>query len=246
MLTNYKTNLTEKKQLTSDVYIYRFKFIEPPSIVFAPGQYLIMMVPQEGKEKARRLYSIASPNTTTNEFELLVKLIPNGCASVYFEKLNLNDTVEFQGPAGVFTLRESPRNKIGLITGTGYAPLRSMLLSYPELAKNYTLFFGVPTYKDIFLLDELKQLEAKTPGFKFYFCLSREQNLEMIPEEDKKYFFLGHVTDGFEKTIEFQPELKKIESFDYYLCSGRDIIESLKEYLYQKGAPKEQVFFEKF
>lgn len=246
MLTNYKTQLTQKTQLTSDVFIYKFKLIEPSTISFIPGQYLILMVPQEGGEKARRLYSIASPNTVTNEFELLVKLIPNGCASCYFEKLNINNEVEFEGPAGMFTLRESPREKIALVTGTGFAPVRSMLLSNLPVSQSpsFYLFFGFPNYKDVFLFEELKNYELRMANFKFFICLSREQNLDMIPEENRKHFFLGRVTNGFEKIM--TNDGLRMTNFDYYLCSGREVVESLKQYLYEKGAPKEQVFFEKF
>lgn len=277
MIQNYKTHLSKKLQLTSDVWLYAFTLPEPTTLSFIPGQYLIMFVPQGSGEKARRLYSIASPNTVTNGFELLVKLIPNGCSSRYFEKLNVNDEVEFQGPAGMFTVRESSRNKIGLVTGTGYAPVRSMLLSTLETrdlkldeearslklenqtsnlqpqnptssiqhqASNFHLFFGFSYYKDIFLFEELKQLAEKNTDFKFYFCLSRELNLDMIPEENKKYFLLGRVTKGFDNLIsnfKFQ-----ISNFDFYLCGGREVVEALKEYVYQKGVPKEQVYFEKF
>jgi len=243
MLINYKTTLIEKRQLTADIFFYRFKLVVPTAITFIPGQYLILFVPQENGEKARRLYSIASPNILTNEFQLLVKLVPNGCASSYFEKLQINNECEFQGPAGMFVLRESQRDKIGLVTGTGYAPIRSMLLSQP-MTKNFTLFLGVPTYKDTFLFEELKQLSEKNSYFKFYMCLSREQNLDMIPETDKKYFLLGRITNGFEQKI-LNTEYSIVNS-DFYLCSGREVVESLKEYLYQKGAQKEQVYFEKF
>lgn len=247
MLTNYKTILTDKKQLTDDVFIYKFKLTELTTISFIPGQYLILFVPQENGEKARRLYSIASPNTITHEFELLIKLIPNGCASTYLEKLNLNDSIEFQGPAGMFTLRESPREKIALVTGTGYAPVRSMLLTNAKLQtlnSKFYLFFGFPYYKDIFLFDELKDLKSHIPNLKFYICLSREQNLDMVPEGDKQYFLLGRVTTGFEKLLATNYQLPT--NSDFYLCSGREVVESLKQYVYEKRAPKEQVYFEKF
>lgn len=281
MINTYKTQLVQKVHLTSDVFLYRFKLVNPLAIAFIPGQYVILMVPLENGEKARRLYSIASSNTLTNEFELLVKLVLNGCASCYFEKLQIGSECEFQGPAGMFTLRESPREKIALVTGTGYAPIRSMLLSnIQHLTSSISLFFGFPYYKDVFLFDELKQLTIQSSNnLKFYICLSREQNLDMIPEKDKKYFLLGRVTKGLEslmiedrnwkldkevrdlklenQTSTFQPQdqVSSIQSlssnvllsnFDFYLCSGRDVVNSLKEYLYQKGASKEQVYFEKF
>ncbi len=245
MLITYKTTLTSKFQLTDDVYLYRFKLIEPATISFIPGQYMILLVPQENGEKARRLYSIASANTVTNEFELLVKLISNGCASCYFEKMQINNECEFQGPAGMFTLRESEQDKIFLVTGTGYAPVRSMFLSnIQHPTSNIYLFIGFPYYKDVFLFEEIKNLKLKIKNFDFYICLSREQNLDMIPEEDKKHFLPGRVTIGFEQFIE-NCKLK-IENFDYYLCGGREVVESLKLYLYEKGASKERVYFEKF
>jgi NAD(P)H-flavin reductase len=248
MIQTYKTTLSEKKQLTSDVFLYKFKLIEPVTLSFIPGQYLILLVPKENGENARRLYSIASPNTTTGEFELLVKLIPNGCASMYFKKIQVNDECEFQGPAGMFTLRENQRDKIFMVTGTGYAPVRSILKSISNnqspITNNYYLFIGFPYCKDVFLLDELKLLTSNFKHLTFYICLSREQNLEMISEEDRKYFMLGRVTTGLEKLIE---NFKlKTENFDYYLCGSREVIESLKQYLSEKAAPKEQVYFEKF
>ena len=43
-------------------------------------------------------------------------------------------------------------------------------------------------YKDAYLLDELKNYELRIANFKFKICLSREQNLNMIPEIDKNIF----------------------------------------------------------
>lgn len=244
MLINYKTQLSQKKQLTEDVYLYTFKLIDPPEISFSAGQYVILFVPQEGNEPVRRLFSIASPNTMKNELEFLVKIIPGGCASNFFLKLPIGSEATFQGPAGAFLYRESSREKIALVTGTGYAPVRSMLLSNPGIRQNYTLFFGIPTYKDVFLFDELVERAKKNKSFTFYVCLSREQNLDMVPEENRKYFLLGRVTSGFEQKI-FNATYT-IANTDFYLCGGREVVESLKQYVYGKGAVKEQVYFEKF
>lgn len=318
MLQTYKAHLSKKLQLTSDVWLYTFILLDPSTISFIPGQYLILFVPQHtssvipaeatsdvakagiqtsgsqiesGMTYARRLYSIASSNSVTNEFELLVKLVTNGCASRYFEKLEIGSEAIFQGPAGMFTLKESPRDKIFMVTGTGYAPVRSMLKSLmiddrslkidfeagkSKLEKNQTsilqpqdpsssiqspssnsfyLFIGFPYYKDVFFFNELKNYKLQVTSFDFKVCLSREQNLDIIPEPDKQHFLLGRVTNGFEQLIltnfntstslsvnQFQP----ISNYDFYLCGGREVVESLREYVYQKGAPKEQVFFEKF
>ena len=101
MLSTYKTLLTKKQQLNSSTYLYHFDLIEPKEIIFIPGQYVILKVPSE-KGPVSRLYSIASPNTKKNSFELIIEIIPGGLASNYLFSLKENTEVVFQGPAGLF------------------------------------------------------------------------------------------------------------------------------------------------
>lgn len=42
MLANYKVILSQKTQLTADVYLYHFDLIDPKEISFIPGQCIIM------------------------------------------------------------------------------------------------------------------------------------------------------------------------------------------------------------
>ncbi len=245
MLTVYKTHLTQKTQLTADVYYLSFELDEPKEFTFIPGQYMIMMVPKEQGEIARRLYSIVTTPTQNNNFSLLIKTIPGGAASAYIQTLNTGDTVQFQGPAGIFSLKQTPRDKIFLVTGCGLAPIRSMLRSHiASVPATFRLFWGVPKVEDVYFLDELKQLSVEHQNFKFHICLSQEKNLDKIPEEDRKYFMIGHINNGFEQT-EAQQDIR-VNHSEYYLCGNRNVTDSLKEYLGEKHIPKEQVFYEKF
>lgn len=224
MLSTYKTILSKKTQLTADVYLYCFDLIEPKEIIFEPGQYLILKVPSD-KGPVSRLYSIASSNSEKNSFELIIGIIPGGLASNYLFNLKVQDEIIFQGPAGVFGLKENDRSKIFLVTGTGIAPILSMIKSKFQI----NLFWGLKTYRDVYLFDQLKRFNPKI-------CLSREQNLNMIPEIDKKYFELGHVDS-------YCPILV---TADYYLCGGRQIVESLKQFLLNKNISSDNIYFEKF
>lgn len=234
MLCNYKTILTKKIQLNSTTYLYHFDLIEPKEIIFKPGQYIILKVPSE-KGSVSRLYSIASKNTIKSSFELIIEIVPGGLASNYLFSLSEKTEVVFQGPAGMFELKENDRTKIFLITGTGIAPVRSILNSRSEdLKQKHYLFWGLKKYTDIYLFDEYKRCNLKI-------CLSREQNLEMVPESDKKNFELGHVDSCFEKQFS-----DKWNDFDFYLCGGRLIVESLKQFLLSKNVSLENIIFEKF
>lgn len=245
MIQTFKTTLTKKTKLTSDVFIFDFTLTEPINLSFIPGQYMVMDVVQANSEVVKRLYSIASSNSIKNSFELMIKIIPGGIAGEYLSRLEIGHTVNFQGPAGVFVMRESVRSKVFLVTGTGIAPILSMLRSSSTQIQHQMLLWGLPYYNDVCLFDELKQLHSNPLlNFQFKICLSREPNLEMVSENDKKYFVVGRITAGLDLCIQNAECL--ISNSDFYLCSGRDIIDSLKALLFEKGVPKEQVFFEKF
>ena len=246
MLNNFRTILSKKTQLNFTTYLYHFDLLEPKEINFKPGQYIILKVPSE-KGHISRLYSISSSNTEKNSFELIVEKVLGGLGSGYLSSLKEGVEVNFQGPAGMFELKKNERDKIFMVTGTGIAPILSMIKS-ELLISNFQfsmkLFWGLKNYKDVYLLNELKSYKLKVASFDFKICLSREQNLDMIPEEDKKYFFLGHIDSCFEKL--FTNHYSLITVNEFYLCGGRNIVESLKQFLLSKNVPKESIIFEKF
>jgi len=244
MLNTYKTLLTKKTQLNASTYLYHFDLLEPKEIVFKAGQYLMLKVPSD-KGPVSRLYSIASPDFEKNSFDLIIEMVPGGLASNYLLSLKENSQVVFQGPAGVFGLKENDRPKIFMVTGTGIAPIRSILNSKFKIQNSKLfLFWGLKTYQDVYLLEELKNYELRITNFKFKICLSREQNLNMIPEVDKKFFEIDHVNTYFNKL--FPNPYSLIPNYDYYLCGGRDIVESLRLFLINKGILQENIYFEKF
>jgi NAD(P)H-flavin reductase len=235
-MNNYQALLTEKKCLISDQLLLKFSLVEPKQIVFKAGQYIMLKVNGQ-----TRLYSIFSSEKNQDSFELMIKFIPNGLASSYFSNLKVGDRVEFQGPAGVFYLRENQKNKFFLATYTGLAPFWSMITSYfeknPNSKTNFTLYWGVKNYEETCLLDQLKQMAQKYSSFKFFICLSREDNLNKVPVEDKKYFKIGRVNTTLEEYN---------NQSDYYLCGSREVVDGLNQYLSEKGIAKENIFFEKF
>jgi Na+-transporting NADH:ubiquinone oxidoreductase subunit NqrF len=96
--------------------------------------------------------------------------------------------------------------------------------------------------QDTYLFEEFKQLNASYPNFTFMNCLSREENLECVTNpDDRQFYCLGHVNDGLETVIKGD-----LTIYQYYLCGGPNVVESLREYLTNKGIPTENIHFEKF
>ena len=247
MLISYQTQLIKKTNLASNVYLFEFSLIEPKEISFLAGQYLILLIPSKG-ETISRLYSIASPPWQKNSFELVVEFFDEGVGSTYLKNLKIGDKVLFKGPAGMFILKENSKNKVFFATGTGIAPIRSMIMESQkspfdlEDKSQKFLFWGLRKKEDVYFLEEFKKIKEEDKNFEFKICLSKETSLSKFESD---FFSLGHVDYVFEK--ELYPKIKEtIFGFEFYLCGGRDVVESLRQFLLQKNIPQSAIFFEKF
>lgn len=142
MIKQFITQVVSKKELAPTAWLYYLKPVEPDKIDFIEGQYLITKIPQLDLAKSdlknippppgkyyRRHFSIASPSSVKDHIELLVQMVNGGVASTYYKNLQPGDEIIFDGPAGVFTLQSPDKEKIFLATGTGIAPIRSILLT---------------------------------------------------------------------------------------------------------------------
>jgi Flavodoxin reductases (ferredoxin-NADPH reductases) family 1 len=176
MLILYQTQLTKKINLAGNFYLFEFSLIEPKEISFLAGQYLILLVPSKG-ETISRLYSIASPPWQKNSFELVVELLDRGVGSTYFKNLKIGDKVLFKGPAGMFTLKETSKNKVFFATGTGIAPIRSMIMESQklEVKSQKFLFWGFRKKEDVYFLEEFKKIKKKIKILNLKFVYRKRQ-----------------------------------------------------------------------
>lgn len=109
--------------------------------VFRAGQYLAIGLPVDGRF-VQRPYSVASAPDDTEALEFLVRLVPGGSLTPHLWRLRPGDRVRIGPPKGLFTLDDDdPRQHLLLATGTGIAPLRSML--WALLARTATTVAGV-------------------------------------------------------------------------------------------------------
>jgi len=249
MIETYTTQLVLKKQLTADVWHLRFSLLSPTSHSFIGGQYMILKIEGQGQ----RNYSIFSANTKKDSFELLVQIIPNGMASTYIANLVIGSKVTFQGPAGRFVLIPNNRSKLFLATGTGIAPMFSMLESHVRDSEvkdvPMHLFWGLKTKRDVYFIEKLQALEKEYPHFSYTICLSREEeSIESMPNAQKgriNAHLLTHL-DLVKSEIVSHENTRHINEYDYYICGGRDVVESVRQFVGGLGVIRENIYFEKF
>lgn len=234
MLITYPATLTSKTKLSKNVYLLSFTLPSDETWTYEAGQYMIFHIPSSDETRpVRRLYSIASSPTNKNSVDFVIEIVPGGIGSKYIEQLAVDNVVTLQGPAGLFTYKQSARNPIFLATGTGIAPMHSIITSLiaHKSDKQLQLFWGMKYKEDLYLLDRFDALAKENDNFKYTLCLSREETI------NDARCMKGRVTDS----------LKNLTTdFDYYLCGGKEVVESLRSFLQERNIPKEQIHFEKF
>jgi ferredoxin-NADP reductase len=169
-----KASLVSARLLSPSVRSLALELEEGP-LSFRAGQWVDVHVPTDrGSEK--RAYSIASAPWEPH-LELAVTAVEGGVVSPVLHALEAGQQVEIDGPHGFFTrdepaLAAAPTLFVG--TGTGLAPLRSMLaeaLRGPHAP--LTLLFGCRTRDDILWREELEAWAARDPAFRLEVTLSR-------------------------------------------------------------------------
>ncbi len=239
LIKEFRSRVESLRDLTHEMKELRLRLIEPDAITFKAGQYIQFQVPEyeQCPESVYRAYSIASPSHEPNGISLIVTRVPGGLATTYIhEILKEGDEVAFNGPYGDFYLRDSTREIFLVATGSGLAPLMSILyqIANDGISRKTTLVFGARHKKDLFYLQEMEALKQKIPGFEVIFTLSRPE------EEDRWEGERGRVTNVLEKII------KNGADKEAYLCGNPAMVESCVELLTKKGIPQELIFFDKF
>lgn len=201
------------------------------TLPFEAGQFISLQF----TERAWRAYSIAS-HPDEDLIELVIRIVPEGVGSTILDKAKVGDTFPFKGPFGHFLLSKNPKaNLVFLGTGTGIAPLRSMILEElkQEKPRAMKLLYGGRNADDITYLDEVKTwhpnkvkvrlgLSQDPEAKKFYDCAEHCRITKFLEEDD------------FDKNSEF------------YICGNGYMVKSAQEILHKKGVEKERIFMERF
>ncbi len=227
------------RNLTSDIRELRIRLSEPQEISFVPGQYIQLLAPAyEGSpEPVYRAYSISSPPSDKGAIELIVRLVPGGaCTTWVFKHLREGDEVSFNGPFGQFRLSNTEAEMVWIAGGSGMAPFWSIARHMVErgIRRKTTFFFGALSKKDLFLVEELREVEKKLPGFRFIPALSAPQPSDNWGGET------GLITEVADRHIEPGSQAEA------YLCGSGGMIKAACKVLEAKGIPPHRTFYDSF
>jgi ferredoxin-NADP reductase len=208
---------------------------------FDAGQWITLVLPCAGGE-LRRAYSIASSPNGTSGFDLAVTYVDGGPGSTYLHGLEPGATVKAIGPQGFFTrtVQDATAPALFVGTGTGVAPLRSMLRAAIDRGSSapICLLFGVRNRQEILYREELEDLARTHPHFRLEVTLSR-------PEEEwqaRRGYVQLHVRELYDSLAsgsESDPQV--------YVCGLERMVGAVRDVLRkQMELPRQRVHSERY
>ncbi len=231
--TSYRVTVTEIETLTPTVKVFRLAFEPGTDFSFVAGQYVMVDIPKDGTV-VQKPYSIASPPFQKGSLDLCIKLVEGGYVSTYFfTRVRVGDSLTIYEAQGFFVDRGGPHDRVYVATGTGIAPIRSMILELYQSGFDgpIDLYFGV-RYEDEILYDsDWRKLQAEHPRFQFYPTISRPRVWSGLT---------GWVQDALRAT------LRDPASREVYVCGVVPMVKAVKPLLMELGVPRAQIHTEKY
>ncbi len=229
-----QAEVAEIEELTHDIRRLVLNLVDPPEMNFIPGQYAELYIP--GTE-VHRAYSMANTPSSDERAEFIIKVYPGGRFSGLLDgDLKVGDRMKMRVPFGVFSLREKSDGDIIFVGGgSGMAPIWSILNHMAEkgIERKATYYYGARTKKDLFYLEEAKELAERLPAeFRFVPALS-EPDADWDGET-------GLITDVVTR---LEGDLSGTEA---YLAGPPPMIDAAIPVLMRMGVDENDIFYDKF
>ncbi|MDX6311353.1 MAG: 3-phenylpropionate/trans-cinnamate dioxygenase ferredoxin reductase component [Streptomyces sp.] len=157
---------------TPDVVVLQLRLPTGQRAAFTAGQYLKVLLPDGDS----RNYSMANPPHQNDSVQLHIRVVPGGRFSDgILPGLDKDDPLTVELPYGEFSLgTESHRPAVLLATGTGFAPVKSMVEDQlrRRADRPLHLYWGGRREEDLYLRDLAAGWAARAPWFGFTPVLS--------------------------------------------------------------------------
>ena len=232
-IQNFKAKIKSIEEISKDVKIFTLELDK--GITFRAGQFLTLIVEENGK-RFTAPYSIASSPKEKKQIQFAIKLVNAGNVTSRLWKKIEGDEINLMGPRGGFGIKNNDKDNLIFIgTGTGIAPLKSMIKSLLEenTKKSLTLIFGERFENQILFEKELQELENKYKNFKFIRVISKPSE-NYVGRSEPVYTYINATRDV------------EIGNSEAYLCGMSEMVEECKEKLIKNGMEEENIFFEKY
>lgn len=200
---------------------------------FYAGQFLEVGVP--GEPGQWRSYSVASPPDSATEIEFVVKVTDGGRFSGRLDDLAPGTEIRLRGPFGTGYLRQGDGPVLLVATGSGIAPILSILehAAGTRDRRSFTFFYGARTAGELPCEPRIRELTTRL-DLTYRPVLSRPTPECAWPNEPSR------VTSVVLRTIDDG------SPYDAYVCGNPAMCDAVTTLLEAKGTAEESIFTDKF
>jgi len=238
----FKSKILEIKKCEDEKNCFNIiKFDKPEEFDFKSGQFVMISTddfklrnnPEQLKWSS---FSIASA-PFQKDLELCIRILDSDGLTNHLAKTKKQgNEVNVKGPFGNFVLNKEFKEVSFVALGTGIAPMISMIrtLLHENDERPINLFYGFRNRCCFLYHEELMEMQKKFPNF----------NLNFIPSDPEQDWDVpkGFVQDLIDKADFSVPK----PEIDFYMCGPPKALESIKEFLIEKGFNKDKIFYEKW
>ncbi|SOF01066.1 NAD(P)H-flavin reductase [Burkholderia sp. OK233] len=220
--------VTSVDRISDDVAVVRIQIPAGSGFDFDPGQYLDVLL----RDGTRRSYSMANAPAIDGHVEWHIRAIPDGRFSQHvYQQLKPRDLLRIEGPFGSFNLRDSAAPIIFLASGTGYAPIASMMRAHADkiARRSATFYWGGRREQDLYATEEAVAWASSTDGLRFVPVLS-----------DPCEGWRGRTGFVHEAVQQDHPDLSR---FEVYACGNPLMIDAARAIFREECELKEASFF---
>ena len=165
------------ERAADDVIVISLKLPANERLQFLAGQYLDFLL----RDGSRRSFSLGNAPHDDEFLQLHVRQVAGGSFTGHvFTTMKEKDIMRFEAPLGSFFLREDPKPIVFVASGTGFAPIKSVIEDslHKGITRPMTLYWGGRRPKDLYMNALCEGWAAQYPHIKYVPVIS-----DALPED---------------------------------------------------------------
>nr|WP_284508056.1 FAD-binding oxidoreductase [Caballeronia sp. GAOx1] len=218
-------------QPTPDVTVLQLRLPIGVRAKFRAGQYLQVHL----DENTVRNYSMANPPHQNDSVHLHVRHVPGGRFSDgVLKELGVGSKVRIELPYGEFFFRdESTKPVILVATGTGFAPVKSIIEDAlkRKLARPLKLYWGARSERDLYFLDLARKWQD-------------EGHVKFVPVLSNPGATWAGRTGFVHRAV--VADHSSLATYQVYACGNPAMTRAAREEFMRAGLPEEEFFCDAF
>lgn len=220
------------ERVADSVAVVKLRLPMNEAFMFLPGQFIEILLP----DGSARNYSIATPPSPRGvvELELHIRHRPGGqFTGALFNTDMVGKIMRIRAPLGSCYLREdSTKPMILLATGTGFAPIKSIVQSIlqSKVDRSMVLYWGGRTKADLYMFEQVEEWARTYQNFRFVPVISRGDSGGWMGRK-------GHVH------IAAKEDFPDMSGHQIYACGAAEMVAEARKVLMEERGVQDSDFF---